>query len=301
MANGIYSRYRQFFIAVLLVPFMVINVAAQEAIQAKPAIWLIEKGESKKYMLGSIHLLPDQVNWYGGVIEGIVNSADEVVFEVHMTPSKQAQAQQITLQNGMLPPGDSLGNYMTPEEFKFVQEQAAASGIPPASIANFKPWFASVALSVSAIIREGWNPESGVDKYIDNVATVKNIPISELETLEAQMMTLYDHSLKVQAEMLIDTLKQLEDIKEITMEMINAWASGEENKMVEALIIPMQKQEQVYKKLLVQRNESWIPVIESLVKKPQTTLIVAGAAHFVGDDGVVKMLTDKGYAVKKVQ
>lgn len=301
MANGIYSRYRQFFIAVLLVPFMVINVAAQEAIQAKPAIWLIEKGESKTYMLGSIHLLPDQVNWYEGVIEGIVNSADEVVFEVHMTPAKQAQAQQITLQNGMLPPGDSLGNYMTPEEFKFVQEQAAASGIPPASIANFKPWFASVALSVSAIIREGWNPESGVDKYIDNVATSKNIPISELETLEAQMMTLYDHSLKIQAEMLIDTLKQLEDIKEITMEMINSWASGDESKMVEALIIPMQKQEQVYKKLLVQRNESWIPVIESLVKKPQTTLIVAGAAHFVGDDGVVKMLTDKGYDVKKVQ
>ncbi|MCC3861482.1 TraB/GumN family protein [Pseudemcibacter aquimaris] len=301
MTMGLLQKFKRVFIAVIFFHVMVISAIAQETINATPAMWLIEKGEAKTYMLGSIHLLPPEVKWYEGRIENIVNDADEVVFEVHMTPEKQRLAQQITLQNGMLTPGDNLGNYMSAEELEFVKTKATEFGIPAASVVNFKPWFASVALSVSAIIREGWNPESGVDKYIDGIATSKNIPISELETLEAQMKTLYDHPLEVQAAMLIDTLQQLQDIKEVTMGMINSWADGDEDKMVETLIVPMKKQEEVYQKLLIERNQSWIPVIENLINKQQTTLIVAGAAHFVGDDGVIKMLRDKGYDVKKVQ
>ncbi|MDG1437886.1 MAG: TraB/GumN family protein [Emcibacteraceae bacterium] len=285
--------------------FMVIvlwsPVNAAQELNATPALWSIEKEGAKVFFLGSIHLLPDDVKWYGGIIQETTESADEVVFEVYMTPEKQRTAQAITLANGMLKTGDSLGNYMTYEEFEFIKEQATALGIPPASISSFQPWFASVALSVSAIIREGWNTQSGVDKFIEHIANDKGTPISELETLEAQMATLYDHPLETQAAMLKDTLSQLQDIKKITLEMISAWGSGEEEKMVEVLIVPLQEQKDVYDKLVVQRNNSWIPVIEKLLNKPQTTLVVAGAAHFVGDDGVIKLLTDKGYDVKKVQ
>lgn len=289
----------------LIILFFIIPVtfsaAVEEEINAKPAIWSIERGMAKVYFLGSVHLLPDDVNWYGGLLKQTVETVDEVVFEVHMTPEKQMQAQQITLQNGMLAPGDSLSNYLSKDEMDFVNEQALASGIPPASIINFKPWFASVALSVSAIIREGWNPDSGVDKFIERSVSGRNVKISALETLEEQMATLYDHPLEIQAEMLRDTLGQLKDIEKVTLEMIDSWTSGDEALMIEALIVPMKEQEDVYNKLVIQRNNSWIPVIEDLLKKEQDTLVVAGAAHFVGEDSVIKLLSDKGYVIKRVQ
>lgn len=288
-------------IALFYFIFTVFPAAATEELNAKPAIWLVEQGASKAYFLGSIHLLPDEVKWYGGFLKNVVESADEVVFEVHMTPERQRRAQQLTIENGMLEQGDSLRNYLSEEEIEFIMAQAKAMGIPPASILNFKPWFASVALSVSAIIREGWNPESGVDKYIEKVVAERNVKISALETLEEQMATLYDHPLETQAEMLRDTLDQLKEIEQVTLEMIDSWTSGDETLMIDALITPMKQQRDVYKKLVIQRNNNWIPVIEGLLKKDQVTLVVAGAAHFVGDDGVVKLLNDAGYVVKKVQ
>ena len=83
--------------------------------------------------------------------------------------------------------------------------------------------------------------------------------------------------------------------------MIDSWSSGDEELMIETLIKPMFQQEDVYQKLLVQRNNNWIPVIEELLTKKQNTLVVAGAAHFVGEDGVIKLLSDKGYMIKRVQ
>ena len=285
----------------LFISIAVFPAGANEELNATPAIWSVEKGASKIFFLGSVHLLPEDINWYGGPLQEIVEQADEVVFEVHMTPEKQIQAQQLTLQNGMLDKDDSLRNYLSEEEMNFIIEEARVSGIPPSSIINFKPWFASVALSVSAIIREGWNPESGVDKYIEKIAGNRDVEISALETLEEQMATLYDHPLETQAEMLRDTLDQLKDIQNVTLDMIESWRSGDEELMIEALINPMKEQQDVYNKLVVERNNNWIPVIEALLEKEQKTLVVAGAAHFVGEDGVIKILSDKGYVIKRVQ
>jgi len=274
---------------------------AQEPLNAHPAVWLIEQENSKTYFLGSIHLLPQGINWYGGKIETIFEQTDEVAFEVHMTPEKEAKAQQIMIANGRLPDGEKLSNYLEPEEYETVLEQARIIGIPTNSIANFKPWFASLALSVTATIKQGWDPESGVDKFIEKLARKKNIPIAELETVEEQMATLYDHPFEIQADMLIDTLDQLKEIETVTTNMASSWGSGDEEKMKEAFVNPLQQQREIYRKLITQRNTNWIPVIEKLMAKEQTTLVVAGAAHFIGDGGLVGMLENKGYEIKRVQ
>lgn len=278
-----------------------VNLNAQEPLNAHPAVWLIEQENSKTYFLGSIHLLPKDIRWYGGKIETIFEQTDEVAFEVHMTPEKEAIAQQIMIANGRLPDGDKLSNHLEPEEYETVLEQARIIGIPTNSIANFKPWFASIALSITATIKQGWDPESGVDKFIEKLANQKNIPIVELETVEEQMATLYDHPFEIQVDMLVDTLDQLEDIEKVTMNMANSWASGDEERMKEAFVNPLQQQREIYRKLITQRNINWIPTIESLIAKDQTTLVVAGAAHFIGDGGLVGMLENKGYEIKRVQ
>lgn len=290
--------------SILLLVFFFIpanSFAQADGLNAYPALWKVEQGASQIYFLGSVHLLPDEVNWYGQSISKIMETADEVVFEVDMTPEKEARAQRITLANGLLAGDDLLSNYLTEEEYSYLIEQATIAGIPPAAIANFQPWFASIALSVSAIIREGWDPNSGVDKHIQKIARINKIKISALETLEEQLATLYDHPLNVQTVMLKDTLEQLRDIRKVTLEMVGSWTSGDVEKMRETFIDPMKEQPELFAKLVVKRNNSWIPVIEELIAKDQTTFVVAGAAHFIGDEGVINLLTQKGYNVERVQ
>ena len=76
------------FLFVILFLFMVpvSGKTQSDDLNAHPAVWLIEKDNSKAYFLGSVHLLPPDIKWYGGVVEQVFESADEIVFEVNMTP-----------------------------------------------------------------------------------------------------------------------------------------------------------------------------------------------------------------------
>lgn len=301
MISNMYIQVKRCVFYLLIIFAVSVPAKAQDDLNAKPAIWRLERGDASLYLLGSVHLLPDNINWYGGSIEQIVNDADEVVFEVHLTPEKESRSTQIVLANGIFQNGDTLNNHLEPEEYETLISLAQSYGIPGSAISSFKPWYASIVLSVSAIVKQGWNPNSGVDKSIEKIAAVQNKTISELETVEFQMSTLYDHPLDVQAAMLKDTLVQLKDINAVTLEMVDAWASGDAERMNVAFLEPMKLQEEIYEKLVLQRNSNWIPVIEKLFAKDQVTLVVAGVAHFIGDDGVIGMLEEKGYKVIRVQ
>jgi uncharacterized protein YbaP (TraB family) len=158
-----------------------------DGLDAHPAIWKLDNGNAQVYLIGSIHLLPPELKWYGGKIKKMLDIAEEVVFEVNMTSERQAQARAITIQNGMLRNGDKLSNYITEDEYVFLQKVIPKLGISLKVITNFQPWFASIALSVGAVINEGWDPEAGVDRYIQKIATQRRLKISDLETIEVQM------------------------------------------------------------------------------------------------------------------
>jgi len=272
-----------------------------DGLDAHPAIWKLDNGNAQVYLIGSIHLLPPELKWYGGKIKKMLDIAEEVVFEVNMTSERQAQARAITIQNGMLRNGDKLSNYITEDEYVFLQKVIPKLGISLKVITNFQPWFASIALSVGAIINEGWDPEAGVDRYIQKIATQRRLKISDLETIEVQMEALYNHPLDVQANMLKDTINELKDIRKLTLEMIDVWASGNESRLVDTFLEPMQEQAELYAKIITNRNKSWIPLLEDFAKKNQVTIIVVGTAHLIGDGGVVELLRQKGYDIKREQ
>ena len=68
-----------------------------------------------------------------------------------------------------------------------------------------------------------------------------------------------------------------------------------------ALVLSELKQEPLlYQRLLVDRNKNWLPKIEALFSRRGHALVVAGAAHLVGPDGVVEMLKARGYTVEQM-
>jgi uncharacterized protein YbaP (TraB family) len=54
------------------------------------------------------------------------------------------------------------------------------------------------------------------------------------------------------------------------------------------------------KHLLHDRNIGMADKIEELLKTSQTAFVMPGAAHLVGEDGLIKMLQDRGYQVEQV-
>ena len=58
----------------------------------------------------------------------------------------------------------------------------------------------------------------------------------------------------------------------------------------------------VYQRINVDRNDAWVPQLEAMLDPGETgnTLVVVGALHLVGEDGVVEKLQAKGYEVERI-
>ena len=70
---------------------------------------------------------------------------------------------------------------------------------------------------------------------------------------------------------------------------------------IERLTMQDLKQEPIiYERLLVERNRNWLPHIEALFSRSSPALVVVGAAHLVGPDGLLKMLQGKGYRIEQL-
>src|SRR6185295_3401151 len=47
-----------------------------------PAIWLLEDGDTKIYLFGTVHILPHGFRWRSPRFDAIARSADELVLEI---------------------------------------------------------------------------------------------------------------------------------------------------------------------------------------------------------------------------
>jgi len=54
---------------------------------------------------------------------------------------------------------------------------------------------------------------------------------------------------------------------------------------------------EVYRRLLVERNQAWAPKIAACAAEPKPCLVVVGGAHLVGPDSVVALLRSAGFTV----
>jgi uncharacterized protein YbaP (TraB family) len=123
-----------------------------------------------------------------------------------------------------------------------------------------------------------------------------------LETASQQIAIFSGMSDALQLRMLAGTAAQTNLAPDMLLDMVEVWNSGDEAKMLEAVSSdPDISEAEVMKALLIDRNASWISPIEAMLARNEQNLIIVGAAHLVGDTGVVELLRAKGYSVRRVQ
>jgi uncharacterized protein YbaP (TraB family) len=167
-----------------------------------------------------------------------------------------------------------------------------------------QPWMAYLTLSVLPAMQAGYDPGSGIDQVLAKEAKAAGKTIKGFETAEQQLHYLSDFPADQQAMMLHQELTDLPNSEHDINESVADWTHGEVDKIAALDNDEMKtKYPALYEKLLVQRNVQFAETIAGLLKDPATgTVFVAvGAAHLAGPDSVVKMLTDKGFTVTRIE
>lgn len=278
------------------------EVAAQNASQApaKSCLWRVVSKESTVYLLGSVHLLKADVYPLSPAIERAFGDSTKLVLEVDLDSLNSPEAQQMILAKALLPEGQTLSETLSPETYRAARQQVEAMGLDIEALKRMKPWFLALSLVAMKMQKLGYDAAQGVDRHFFDRARKDKKEVLGLETVEFQFSLLDSLSAKTQEESLLQTLNELGQFETEFEKIVRAWVTGQERELRDLLLENFKEYPDIYTKLISERNRNWIPKIERHLQGANKTLVVVGAAHLVGPDGVVELLKREGYSVEQL-
>jgi uncharacterized protein YbaP (TraB family) len=120
------------------------------------------------------------------------------------------------------------------------------------------------------------------------------------ETVEQQLGYLDGLSLEAQRELLMQTLTESAAIREIMDDLILAWRSGDIDYLEQALLDDVSGYPELYDAIVADRNRLWVDTIDELLDDGQDYLVIVGALHLVGEDGVPRLLEQRGVRIMQM-
>lgn len=269
------------------------NLGAAE----KTSLWKIQSKTNTVYLLGSIHYLRAENYPLNQTIEDAFKDSKNLVLEIDLGGADQKASQQVMITKAVYTNGKSLKESISEKTYGLAAQQAQGLGIDIQTLNSFKPWFVALAIATMKLQSLGFDPNYGVDRYFYQKAKEDSKAVTGLETVEYQINLFDGMPEKTQESLLEETIRDLDTAEADVSKVVNAWASGDIATLDTALLQTVRDYPEVYQKLILDRNRNWLPKIEGLLTQKENYLVVVGAGHLAGKDGVVEMLKAKGYAV----
>jgi uncharacterized protein YbaP (TraB family) len=252
------------------------------------------------YLVGSVHLLTPEYYPLDPAFDDAFKASDVLVEELDMQEMVAANSQMEMLTRGMLPAGQTLDKVLSAETMNAVVKRFSDLGMPFEPMKQFKPWLLSLILQGFEWQKAGFDADLGLDKHFYDLAVAGGKRVQGLETLAFQLSRFDEMSMDMQDHLLAETLKELETTKTSFVRMADAWKAGDAPTIERLVLKDLKSEPQMYDRLLIERNRTWLPKIEALFSRPKPAFVVVGAAHLVGPDGLLQMLKAKGYKVEQL-
>jgi len=267
----------------------------------RPLLWKVSDKDNALYLLGSFHLLKADDYPLSSDIEAAFSDAEKLVFEI--PPSEltdPAVAQKMQLAAGY---GDErkLSTVLPTDVREKLAQMLGASGA--AQLDAFEPWYVNLALLLGVSQTMGFHADQGLDQHLMRRAAEANKPAAGLETIEQQLQALDSTPIGEQITGLQEFLDDPVEVSKSLRDMHDAWRAADIERLSALAIDEMRnKTPQTYRLINVQRNDAWVPQLRQMLdaSKQDDVLVVVGAMHLLGSDGVIAKLRAKGYQVERI-
>lgn len=267
-----------------------------------PLLWKVSDADNAVYLLGSFHLLARDDYPLSTDVDAAFADAEALLFELSPeeanSPALPAQMAQAAMRTR---PG-TLQQDLGPDLWARLQAYAQANGLPLAQLSTFEPWFVGLTVGLMEMGRQGLDPALGLDRHFMEAAAGTGKPAQGLEGADEQIAVLAGMTLDEQRQMLDEALEQADEGPMQSRKLHAAWRAGDAELMWKEMAAEMKRDyPALYARINVERNDAWLPKLERrLAEKDDDTLVVVGALHLLGEDGVVEKLRAKGYTVERI-
>jgi len=216
-----------------------------------PALWVVKDEDTTIYLFGSIHLLKPDLGWFDDGVKTAFDRSDQLVLELVEPPAAESQALFGKL--AMDQQGKTLRSKMNDADRAVYEAAMGKLGIPAPAFDPFEPWAAGITLSVVAMQKSGFDPNSGVEKQLTAAAKVSNKPIAGLETMEFQLGLFDTLPEAEQITFLVEAAKMIDEVGTTADKMVAMWASAETDSLGQLMNEGLTSRT-LYDALLTKRN-----------------------------------------------
>jgi uncharacterized protein len=284
----------------LFLGFALLLVSATSLAQSSgTSLWVVSSDDSKVYLGGTVHLLRASDYPLPAQYDRAYADADRLYFETDIGEMSALSTQARMMQQLMYQDQRTLQSVLNAEAYQALADYMQTSGLPLAMVQKFKPGLLISTLTVLEMQKMGFTP-IGVDSHFHSRAVTDGKPVGQLESVDDQIGFLAAMGEGKESEFIMVSLQDLAKV-DLLEQMIAAWRQGDEETLETMFVTDMKTlSPELYQQLLVQRNRNWLPLIEEMFTSGETELVLVGAAHLVGDEGLIALLAERGYTVSRL-
>jgi uncharacterized protein YbaP (TraB family) len=272
-------------------------LAAPSTAPAHGLLWEISRpGTTPSYLFGTIHSEDPGVIALAPSVEQAFTASRQVVLEVNLDADAiAAGAAAMLLTDGQRLP-EIIGGKL------FAQAAAAlrTRGIPEAVAEHMKPWAAAAALSMPT-------PDTGrvLDVVLFERARQAGKTVHGLETIAEQLAVFEGLPLDDQVALLQDAVEQFAGLDPMLADLLAAYKRQDLAAMMainESALASSDPRlaEEFQRRLIVERNRRMAGRTEPYLRQGGA-FIAVGALHLAGEQGLVRLLEQRGYTLKAVK
>jgi uncharacterized protein YbaP (TraB family) len=296
--NAAYSTRLSRLCAIFLVVLLCRSpLAAPSTAPAHGLLWEISRpGMAPSYLFGTIHSEDPGVIALAPVVEQAFTTSRQVVLEVNLNADAIATGATAML----LTDGRRLQEIIGGELFAQAVAALRTRGIPEAVAERMKPWAAATALSMPV-------PETGrvLDVVLFERAQQTGKTLHGLETIAEQLAVFEGLPLDDQVALLRDAVEQFDGLDAMLADLLAAYKRQDLAAMMAINETALASGDprlagEFQRRLIVDRNQRMAERMEPYLRQGGA-FIAVGALHLAGEQGLVRLLEQRGYTVKDVK
>lgn len=265
---------------------------------ARGFMWEVKNNGNTVYLVGSIHIADDSFYPLRSAFEEAFAEADYLGVEIDISKAADKEQQQLIMNMGTYQDGTTLKDHVSKDTYAKLGGILKQYEMQPNALDAFKPWVVETTISSLKSMAAGYEAEAGIDLYFIQKAIERKLPVLELESYQSQLSMFDGFSKELQEKNLKSTLDNFDTLDDSVGQLTDMWKSGNDQLLLD-FTNSMAVDPEYNKAMLIDRNIGMADKIDGYLKsdKKAEYFIVVGAAHYLGEHGVIKLLEDKGYTV----
>ncbi len=257
------------------------------------------------YLFGTLHLETGEfIDSVPGLAKAIEN-VDVIFGEIEGNDLTSMGSMMQMVKEATAPADSTIDKLLSPDDYRMVDAvvKKYMFGFGLKELGALKPAIITAQLSVMQMqefYSNNLDPTNLIDVAVQKRGVALGKRVDGLESVEDQMAALFGAPLLEQAEDLVDFCRKDGEFGNSSRQLYEAYRAQDLAAIEKIVFDPeIGMDEAEMDRLSYNRNRKWMDKITQTIPV-QRVLVAVGAAHLVGEQGLIKLLRSRGYKVESV-